>query len=85
LRDEERKQGALAKICFYILANPVRAGLVKETEIWPYGGAIIPGYPTLSPLQDDFWPLFWKLFQQQRSSDAGERKLPLRSSQKQDE
>ena len=80
LRDEERKHGAFAKICFYILANPVRAGLMRETEIWPYGGAIIPGYPTLEPWQDDFWPKFWKLFQQTRQPDAGERKLPFRSS-----
>jgi len=70
------------KICFYILANPVRAGLVKETEIWPYQGAAIPGYPTLQPLKDDFWPKFWELFQRQRQPDAGERKLPLRSSHK---
>ena len=48
LRDEERKRGAFMKICFYILANPVRAGLVKETEIWPHAGAIIPGYPKAS-------------------------------------
>ena len=43
-------------------------------------GAIIPGYPALHPLADDFWPLFWKLFQQMRQPEAGERKLPLRSS-----
>jgi hypothetical protein len=82
LRDEERKHGAFMKICFYILANPVRAGLVKETEIWPHAGAIIPGYPKLHPGQDDFWPKFWELFHQQRQPDAGERKLPFRSSQK---
>jgi REP element-mobilizing transposase RayT len=82
LRDEERKHGAFMKICFYILANPVRAGLVKETEIWPHAGAIIPGYPKLHPGQDDFWPKFWKLFHQQRQPDAGEWKLPFRSSQK---
>jgi REP element-mobilizing transposase RayT len=82
LRDEERKHGAFMKICFYILANPVRAGLVKETEIWPHAGAIIPGYPKLHPGQYDFWPKFWELFHQQRQPDAGERKLPFRSSQK---
>jgi len=82
LRDEERKQGAFAKICFYILANPVRGGLIQETEIWPYAGAVIPGYPTLHPLRDDFWPVFWKLYRQMRQPDVGERKLPLRSSQK---
>jgi putative transposase len=82
LREEERKRGAFAKICFYILANPVRAKLVKETKPWPYCGAIIPGYPKFHPLAEDFWPKFWKLFQEFRQPDAGERKLPPRSSQK---
>ena len=117
LRDEERQRDGLARICFYILANPVRAGLTaaadsrgrctefrlvtsaptedsrgrrEESRLvssappdWPYCGAIIPGYPTLHPLQEDFWPLFWKLFRQQRQPDAGERKLPFRSSYQQ--
>ena len=71
LREEERKQGAFARICFYILANPVRAKLTKETERWPFCGAIVAGYPKLHPLEEDFWPKFWKLFQQMRQSDAG--------------
>ena len=82
VREEERKHGAFAKICFYILANPVRAKLIKETEAWPYCGAVVPGYPKLHLLEEDFWPLFWKLFQEFRQPEAGERKLPLRSSQK---
>jgi REP element-mobilizing transposase RayT len=82
LRDEERKRGAFAKISFYILANPIRAGLVPETGIWPYGGAAIPGYPNLHPLENDFWPTFWELLRQQRQLGAGERKLPPRSSLK---
>ena len=123
LRAKERQEGAFAKICFYILANPVRAGLMpagdsrgrrkeaghdvrsvglvtsaptipsrgrrKESNLvtsapteWPYCGCIIPGYPTLHPLKDDFWPIFWKLFRQQRQPNAGERKLPLRCSRK---
>lgn len=80
LREEERKRNAFAKICFYILANPVRAGLIKETETWPYCGAIVPGYPALHPSGKDFWRLFWKLYVSARSSDAGQRKLPPRSS-----
>ena len=96
LRDEERKRGAFAKICFYILANPIRAGLIaaedsrgrrKESSLvtaapteWPFSAAVVPGYPTLHPSQEDFWPLFWKFFQQMRQPDASERKLPLRDS-----
>jgi putative transposase len=80
LRDEERKQNAFSKICFYILANPVRAGLIKETDKWLFCGAIIPGYPTLHPLDKNFWPLFWKLYGNMHSSDAGGRKLPIRAT-----
>ena len=82
LREEERRHEAFARICFYILANPVRAGLIPEMATWPYGGAIIPGYPKLHPGQEDFWRRFWRLFQKMRQPDAGERKLPFRSSQR---
>jgi REP element-mobilizing transposase RayT len=78
LSEDERKRNAFAKICFYILANPIRAGLIKETNPWPYRGAILPGYPKTDPIDADFWPLFWKLYQQQLEPDAGKRKLPLR-------
>jgi REP element-mobilizing transposase RayT len=80
LREEERKHDAFARICFYSLANPVRAKLIKETEPWPYCGAIVPGYPKLHPLAEDFWPKFWRLFHEFQQPDAGERKLPPRSS-----
>ena len=82
LREEERKRGAFARICFYILANPVRAGLIKDTGTWPYCGAVVPGYPRLHPLAEDFWPKFWKCFQEFRRPDAGGHKLPPRSSQR---
>lgn len=80
LSEEERKRDAFAKTCFYILANPVRAGLIQESDRWPYCGAIVPGYPQLHPLGTHFWPLFWKLYSAARAPDAGERKLPPRSS-----
>ena|SRR5690242_11823553 len=76
LRDQERQRGAFEKICFYILANPVRAGLIPETEIWLFRGAVIPGYPTLDPLNDDFWPLFWKIYYAAREPDAGKINKP---------
>jgi len=98
LSDEERKHDAFARICFYILANPIRAGLIaagdgrgrrEESSLvtsaptdWPYCGAIVPGYPTLHPWQEDFWPKFWKLYQQQRQPEADGRKMPFRSSGK---
>ena len=81
LREEERKRDAFVRVCFYILANPVRAKLAGESEPWPFCGAIIPGYPKLHPLEEDFWAKFWKLYLAARSPDAGECKLPPRSSQ----
>ncbi|MEO7298710.1 MAG: hypothetical protein ABI042_09065 [Verrucomicrobiota bacterium] len=62
LREEEWKKNAFAKVCFYILANPVRANLVKREIDWPYLGATIPGYPDLHPMREDYWELFWKLY-----------------------
>jgi REP element-mobilizing transposase RayT len=66
LREEERKRGAFASTCFYVLNNPVRAGLVSHPRDWPWLGAVLPGYPDVHPLDDDFWPLFWKLYEQHR-------------------
>jgi REP element-mobilizing transposase RayT len=74
LREEERKRGAFAKICFYILANPVRAKLIEDSESWPFCGAIVPGYPDFHPHDENFWPRFWKLYESARASDAGTRR-----------
>ncbi|MCI0535017.1 MAG: hypothetical protein L0Z50_07300 [Verrucomicrobiales bacterium] len=71
LRQEERKHGASASVCFYILNNPVRAELVTHAQDWPYCGAIRPGYPRSHPLDEDFWPTFWKLYEKCRAPDAG--------------
>ncbi|MBM4081867.1 MAG: hypothetical protein FJ278_19330 [Planctomycetes bacterium] len=62
LRAEERQRDAFAKICGYILGNPVRAGLVEREPQWSYLGAVVPGYPTLHPLDGGFWELFWRLY-----------------------
>jgi hypothetical protein len=50
--------------------------LTRETEPWPHCGAIVPGYPKLHPLAEDFWPLFWKLYLAARPPDAGNIKRP---------
>ena len=76
LREEERTRGAFAKVCFYIIDNARVAKLVKHPKDWPYVGAVVPGYPSLCPLADDFWPLFWKLYLAAREPDAGNLKLP---------
>jgi len=66
LREEERKHNAFARVCFYILANPMRAELVEHETEWPFSGAVVPGYPDLYPFQEDYWELFWKIYYQQR-------------------
>ena len=76
LRAEERKRNAFAKACDYIAANPVRAELMKETGVWPYTGCIVPGYPKLNPVEDKFWPTFWKVYAKLRQPDAGNIKRP---------
>jgi len=66
LREEERKRGAFASACTYILDNPVREGLVTQAGEWKWIGTVLPGYPDVHPLEKDFWPLFWKLYTEQR-------------------
>jgi putative transposase len=76
LRTEQRKRNAFVKVCFYIAANPVRAKLNGEKEVWPFTGCIIPGYPKLNPLVDDYWSKFWRIFAKLRQPDAGNIKRP---------
>ena len=66
LRSHDRTRGALAKVCFYILNNPCRAELVTRPWEWPFLGAVIPGFPFLHPLEDEFWLMFWKLYYRYR-------------------
>ena len=80
LREEDRKRDAFANVCFYILNNPVRARLASEPAAWQYGGALIPGYPKLYPLAEDFWEKFWKIFEQARDPASGRRSLPPRKT-----
>jgi len=76
LREEERKKRAFSKVCFYIIDNARAADLVKRPEDWPYAGAVVPGYPSLHPLKENFWPLFWKLYATSLAPDAGNLKRP---------
>jgi REP element-mobilizing transposase RayT len=76
LREAEREHGAFARVCFYILNNPVKAELVSKPEDWEHCGAVVPGYPTLHPLVPGFWDKLWKLYAQHRHPDAGDIKKP---------
>jgi putative transposase len=81
LREADRKRNAFAKVCFYILDNPVSARLVTKPAAWPFCGAVMPGYPKLHPLDENFWPRFWKLYLVARAPNAGNRKLPPRNQE----
>jgi hypothetical protein len=80
LKPAERRHNAFARACHYLLENPLEAGLVKPPNQWPFSGAIVPGYPILHPLQDNFWPRFWKLYQASKSADAGKIVRPTPGS-----
>jgi putative transposase len=62
-------RGGFAAACLYDLQNPVRAGLVDQARNWEYLGAVVPGYPTLHPLDENFWELFWKLYWKLRGDE----------------
>jgi len=69
LREEDRKRGAFAKVTFYVLENPVRAGLSDKATAWPYIGAVVPGYPDLHPFEEGFWETFWKIYVKLREAE----------------
>ena len=50
-----------AKVAHYILRNPERASLVTEWQSYPYSGAMVSGYPSLDPRQENYWEKFWKI------------------------
>ncbi|HAB16862.1 MAG TPA: hypothetical protein PLX89_02235 [Verrucomicrobiota bacterium] len=77
LRDNEKQQIEFARACFYIFANPLRAGLVNDCAHWAYSGSVVPGYPRLHPLEPEFWNRFWRIYARARQPDAGEIRRPL--------
>ena len=70
LKEDERRRNAFARVCFYVLENPVRANLVERAQDWPFSGALVPGYPSLQPFEEEFWPTFWKVYVTKRDSEA---------------
>jgi REP element-mobilizing transposase RayT len=72
LRQKDRQRGAFARLCDYIRLNPARAELIEGTEVWPFWGAVLPGYPDVDPGLDEFWPLLWRLYAKLKHPMAGE-------------
>lgn len=68
LRERDRLRGAFEKSCFYLLNNPCRKKLANHPRDWPYLGGVLPGYPFMHPLDEDFWEKFWTLYQKARQA-----------------
>ncbi|HEX2860255.1 MAG TPA: hypothetical protein VHN79_01390, partial [Lacunisphaera sp.] len=62
LRADERQPQALAATINYIAENPVRANLVNDAKEWRFTGSVVPGYPQLHPLAEDFWGKYWRFY-----------------------
>ena len=62
LRQEERNRDSFENHTAYILENPVRAGLAEHADAWPYGCAVVPGYPDLDIWASDYWDKFWRIY-----------------------
>ncbi len=61
LREKEYEVGAFEKVCFYIMENPVRAGLCQNAREYAFSGCVIPGYPDLRIHEEGYWELFWRI------------------------
>jgi hypothetical protein len=68
LREEERERSAFENVVEYIARNPERAKLVPADKFreYKYTGCLVPGYPDLNPWQNDYWELFWRVYQRLR-------------------
>jgi REP element-mobilizing transposase RayT len=72
LRENERRPDAFEDTVIYIFRNPQRAGLVEEWLDWPFRGSILPGYPEIPQTRfSEFWPVFWKIHNRERTKHGG--------------
>lgn len=64
LSEEQRERSAFENVAEYIARNPERANLVKldRYQEYKFTGCLVPGYPALSPWQDGYWDLFWRIY-----------------------
>ena len=73
---KERQRHAFGVGCAdYVLLNPLKAGLVKSPEAWPFHGAVILGYPRANPFDAAYWPWFWQHYFTVRESGIEKRLL----------
>lgn len=68
LREQERERNAFERTAWYVMENPVRAGLVKDRTEWPYCGCVVPGFPDWEVRDEAYWPRFWREYERRRRS-----------------
>lgn len=73
LRPAERSGEAFVSLSAYILQNPVRAGLCRVWDDYPYLGSLALGYPNLHAREPEFWDTFWRIFNRQVEADVSMR------------
>ena len=61
LREGQREHAAFSAVAHYVFENPVRAELTTEWREYPFLGALVPGYPSLNPRDEEFWERFWRI------------------------
>ena len=66
LRGGESGRDGIREIAFYILANPVRAGIVTDPDEYPWRGCVLQGYPRLNVDDARCWPVLWRIVGQLR-------------------
>ena len=70
LREAEWKRNAFRTACWYVLENPVRKDLGPDWKNYPYSGALVPGYPDLDPRRENFWEVYWKIYNRRVDKSA---------------
>jgi len=70
LREEQRERTGFEDLVEYIARNPERANLVPADAYrhYRYTGRLMPGYPDLTPWQDNYGDLFWRIYASLRTN-----------------
>ena len=62
LRGSDRERGAFTALAHYLFDNAVRAELTTDWRDYPFTGCCIAGYPDVDVRKDDYWDLFWRIY-----------------------
>ncbi len=71
-KNGERRRNAFAKVCWYVLMNPVRAELAATPKDWSFMGCMVPGYPEIDPRDEGYWSVFWRVYMKLKDARLAE-------------